>query len=349
MNYPQICRLLAATIGVLALGFIISMGVGFFYGDPVQESQAYMGWMTALFIAVGLLAIFHALAKKPSPALVRREALCAVGLGWLVAIFITAIPFRTIVPDCSWANAIFEGTSGLTTTGSTVFGDVESLPKSLLFWRSLSQWIGGIGVIVVFVAVLSSLGVSAKVLYSSESSAKPVDMDSARIQETAVQVIRLYLGLSAISIYVLWLAGMPVFDAICHGFSAIATAGFSTRNGGIAAFNNPAIEWALIVIMILGATNFFYMLYAVRGRWYEVRNNEEFRTYILILGGVSLLITWILFETSSWPFSEALRHATFQVTSFITTTGFSSKNFALWVGGAQTFLVLLMFVGGCSG
>ena len=195
------------------------------------------------------------LGRRGGTAIFHKEALAVIGLGWLLASLIGAVPYYLSIEKLSFADAFFESASGFTTTGASVFARTETLPGALLFWRSLTQWIGGLGVVVFFVAVLSFLGAGAKVLFSREYSGSSADLFDGRMQTGALRIMVLYLALSALCAVAFRLAGLGWFDAVCHMFTTVSTGGFSTLSGSLGAFENPAVEWVAVVFMVLCGTS----------------------------------------------------------------------------------------------
>lgn len=298
-----------------------------------------------------LSASLHWLSGRGDRKFFRREALCAIGVTWILCTLIGAVPYYLIVDGCSPAAAIFEAASGLTTTGATNFAHFDEFPPSLLFWRSLSQWVGGLGVVVFFVALLSSLGAGAKILFTNESSATSADFDQGRIQSGALQLVLYYLVLSALCIGAYQLAGMSWFQAINHGMTTIATGGFSTESNSIEAFNSPCIEWICIGFMLLGGTTFFHAIRLIKGRPPAWKQWDEVLTFYSLVVVASCAFAWILVQDPDPTVAllPTLRSALFQAVSILTTTGYSSTDFNHWQLSAQLLLLGLMVVGGCSG
>ena len=350
MNFRLIFKLLGTITTALMFAFIICLSVSFFYWGDLRERHAMHGWILTIAITAVITILLLFLGKNPKHHILRKEALCVIGLGWILASLIGALPYLLILPNCPITNAIFESSSGLTTTGASVFSDVESFPRSLLFWRCMSQWIGGLGVVVFFVAILSFLGAGAKILYSHESSAQATDIDASRIQKGVFSIIGLYLFLSAMSATLFYLAGMSPFNAICYMFTALSTGGFATYNSSVAAFNSAHIEWALIVVMLIGGTNFFVLMRILQRKLSDVKSNEEVKIYYILTFCFTAAIALILaFNFPKAALEKDIRQSAFQVVSIITTSGYSSANYELWPPVCHTLLLTLMLIGGCSG
>jgi trk system potassium uptake protein TrkH len=332
----------------LSAAFALCAGVGLGFGESIHD-ESVQAFLLTTGIALGLAALFHLFAGKRETKLFRREALCAIGLSWILATLIGALPYA-LTSHSDISDAIFESASGLTTTGATAYPNFFEFPKSLLFWRSLSQWVGGLGVVVFFVAVLSSLGAGAKILFSNESSGTSADFDHGRIQSGAFQLMVFYLGISFLCTFAYKLGGMDWFQAINHAMTTVATGGFSTEAASIEQFQSPAIEWIAVVFMALSATAFVYMIRLLRGQTHILRqNNEVWWFYGILAVSIGLLTLYLVELTGALPSHESVRMAAFQAVSIMTTTGYSSTDFDEWLPPAKMLLIILMFIGGCSG
>lgn len=351
MNYTIIFRLLALIQLAICLALVVSFSVGFLYPTDPGEEIAVRGLEWAAAISLFLAILFFLFGRKGKATIFHKEALAVIGLGWLMASAVGAIPYYFSVPGLTVASAFFESASGFTTTGASIFGEVTGLPHALLFWRSLTQWIGGLGVVVFFVAILSFLGSGAKVLFSREHSGSAGDFSDGRMQKGAFRIMMLYLVISGLCAVAYRLAGLGWFDAVCHMFTTVSTGGFGTLTESLAGFQNPALEWVAIVFMSVCGVSFLLILRGVqRGPKRTFSENAEFLTYAGILVVAALLILGIRFATTSGiGFHDLVRGSLFQVVSIMTTTGFATENFAAWAYPAQIILLLLMFVGGSSG
>jgi trk system potassium uptake protein TrkH len=282
-----------------------------------------------------------------------KESFAVVTLGWLVASIFGALPFLTTGTLDSFADAWFESMSGFTTTGASVFIDVEACPRAVLFWRSLTQWLGGIGIIALFVALISSIGVRANQLFKAEVPGPISDKISPRIRETARSLWKAYVVISLICILTFYALGMDFFDAICHAFTTMATGGFSTKNASIGFYNSPWLQWAVTFFMIVAGTNFALHFLALKRRNLSgYLRNAEFKFYLAIIFVAALLIALDLHQGAGGSLAvweEKLRVAGFQVVSILTTTGFATVDYTLWPPLAGVILLLMMFVGGCAG
>ncbi|MGI9324016.1 MAG: TrkH family potassium uptake protein [Pseudomonadales bacterium] len=248
----------------------------------------------------------------------------------------------------SFTNAAFESLSGLTTTGATVYTGLDALPRSILFYRQLLQWLGGMGIIVLAVAILPMLGIGGMQLYRAESPGPTKDKITPRITETAKALWYIYLGLTIACALSYWATGMTPFDAICHSFSTVAIGGFSTHDASMGYFDSPAIESVAVLFMIISGVNFgLHFTVVSRRRPYFYLQDPEFRMYMFVLGAVSAIVVWVLFSNQTT--NDPLRDGIFQVVSIATTTGFTTKDFSSWPSVAPIVLLLAAFAGGCAG
>jgi len=299
-------------------------------------------------VALGLLLQKAGGFLRNFDSLKRNEGFLIVSLAWMVTAAMGAIPYLFF--GLHPLDAYFESVSGITTTGATIFIDFSLYPKSLFFWRSLSQWLGGMGIIVLFVAVLPQFKVAGRQMFFAESPGPTEEKVTPRITQTAKALWLVYFILTLLEIGCLIWAGMPVFDAVCNSLSTLAAGGFSPHPQSIMGYNSPTITWIIIGFMFLAGSNFALQYQAVARRHLAALiKREEFRGYALIILVVSILLTvaLVINEKSSWP--DSIRESLFQIVSILTTTGFSSSDFALWSVAAQTLIFSVMLVGGCAG
>lgn len=350
MNYPLVSKLLGVVMLILAIAFGVCLVVALSLDLPEHIEITRNAFVAATGSSIFAAVLFFWVGRQHTKKFFRKEALCTIGLAWLLASLVGAIPYLIVVPEVGFAGAIFESASGLTTTGASVLSDLEKLPSSLLFWRSLSQWIGGMGVVVFFVAVLGFIGVGAKMLYANEASGTVSEFEESRIQSTVARLVWVYLGLSIACALSFWAAGMNVFEAINHSFATLSTGGFSTRSASLADFASPTIEWIAILFMTLGGVSFVLIIRLSIGRFHFVRRNTEFLAYLIIIVFATLLIaSTLILDGTTTTIHHSLRAAAFQVVSIMTTTGFATEDYVLWSALPKMTLLMLMIVGGCSG
>lgn len=369
MNLPFIGKQLASLIMVLSGVMLLVAVWGLIqvaFGQSGQEEPATRAMLIAAAVS-GIVggSMWLPTRRRASGFLDRRQAMLLVVLSWVSAALLGALPYlfwNLLVDDPlhefrSPAACLFESTSGLTTTGATTLSDIDGMPRVLLLWRATTHWLGGLGIIVLFVAVLPSLGVGGRRLFGAESSGTQPGGVHPHIRETARVLWYIYSGLTIVLILVLSAAGMNLFDAVCHAFSTLATGGFSTRNASIGAYSET-IQVITIGFMILGGVNFGLFQALLRRRFREALRDTELRVYLAILAVSSLLIAfWIYGSTIVTTTGEreaatagtALREAAFSVTAIMTTTGFGTADFDVWPAAAKFLIVMLMFIGGSAG
>jgi len=298
-------------------------------------------------IITGIILKLYKFSNEPDVN--KKEGYLIVALGWLLMCFFGALPFYLSGFCPSFTDAVFETASGLTTTGASIFNDVEILPHGVLFWRSMTHFIGGLGIIVLTVALLPILGIGGIELFSAEASGPTADRLQPRIKETAKRLWYIYLFLTLLCTLFLLIAGMNLFDAICHAFSTLSTGGFSTKNASIAFYQSPGIEYIITLFMFLGGANFSVLYYFFKGNFYRVWYNDEFRYYLYFTIIVTLVLTVFIQLAKPGDLEESFRHALFQLITVITTTGFMSYDFTFWHPTITLLFFLLLFVGGCAG
>ena len=352
MNYSIIFKLLSIIFATVAAAFGAALGVSMIYAENAFEAGAYESWVAAVAIAAVFSLIFYLPSRNSARKIFRREALCVVGLGWVLCSILGSTPYMLIL-DCSFSDALFESVSGFTSTGASVFGNVESFPKSILFWRALTQWIGGLGVVVFFVVLLSSLGTGAKTLYGRESGSSDASMiDGERMQIKVFKIIALYGALSALCCGAYCAAGMPVFDAVCHMMATVSTGGFSVKNDSFYTYSSLSISWIAIVFMFLGGMNFAVILMILGRKFREAFRNSELKTYALIVSALSLGIFFSTAGFEKFSVSGAFRDFTdsvFMVVSIITSTGFVNDDYQKWLPVTHVLIFFMFVVGGSSG
>ena len=279
------------------------------------------------------------------PELRRIEALAIVAGTWLVVAIVGAVPYVWV--GLTPVDALFESMSGFTTTGATIFTDFDAFGRGLLFWRSLTQWLGGMGVIALFVAILPRLAMGVGQLFFAEAPGPTDEKLTPKIGKTAAVLWRLYAGLTAAEFIALWIAGMSPYDAICHAMTTLAAGGFSPNPLSIAGYDSAAVEWIICGFMFLAGANFALQFRALSRPGLLVRN-EEFRVYSVIVLVATVLVAGFLWQAGG-QFTDTVRQGLFQTLSILTTTGYASVDFNLWGDQTRMILLVLMFIGGCAG
>ncbi len=339
-------RLIIHSIGNILILLALTMFFPVFWS--IKDRSTDLGPLL-VSIALTLIAGFLMRLFKPEGKFGRREGFVIVGIGWVLIVAFGALPlyFSGAVP--SFTDAYFEIMSGFTTTGATVIGDVESLDRGILFWRSLTHWIGGMGIIVLSLAVFALFGKGASMFHAEVPSVLPEKI-MPRLKQTAMALWGIYSLLSLLQVISLELAGFSFFDSLVYTFGTMGTGGFSTRNISIEAYHSLPIEMILAIFMTLAGLNFSLYYRAIQKRSLKVLYSDpEAKGYLLVLAVATCLVAGSLVFGMKLPLLEALRYAVFQVVSICTTTGFSSNDFAVWPPFAQALLFILMFIGGCAG
>lgn len=337
-------HILGVLLILLGAGMLLSLPFSLYFQDG--EHGAIV-WSCALTILAGLA--LRLLRPRHRLQINKRTGYLVVTLGWVGISGFSMLPYLLSGAIDNVTDAFFESMSGFTTTGASILTDIESVPAGILFWRSFTQWLGGMGIIVLSVAILPLLGIGGIELFVAEAPGPTSDKIHPRIQETAKRLWLLYVGLTLAAGVLLWLAGMNAFDALNHALTTMATGGFSTRNASIAHWDNPAIHYIIIVFMLLAGTNFTVLYYFVTGRLKKAWSSQEFRAYALGVAGLAGL-TLLLYIGYQGRISEkVIRDVLFQVVSLISTTGFVTADYTAW-GMAVTFICfLLLFAGGSAG
>ncbi len=341
-----IAYVLAQFLMGLAGTMLIPLSYGVLTGSGDLGAMAGAALITALAGGVVLLTI-----RRPSRELNQREGLLMVVAVWACVGFFGCLPFYfSPYFHHSLTDSYFEAVSGFTTTGATVLGDVEVLSQTLQFWRCFSHWLGGMGIVLLGVAILPLVGHGGMHLYRAEFSGAKSERLRPRIAETAFALWKIYFALTLAEFVALRLAGMNGFEALCHTFSTLGTGGFSTRTASVAGFHSPLIEYIIIVFMVLAGMSFIqhYRCWVER-RPAKMFGDVEVRSYLVLTAAAALTIGVILFWQGDVSSESAFRDALFQVVSIVTTTGFVTANFELWHPLPQLLLLALMFVGGCTG
>ena len=301
---------------------------------------------SSITITFGFLLRFLTKDEKNAEIKKRDGYLIVVG-GWLCMTFFGTLPYLLTDSIPSFTDAFFETMSGFTTTGSTILDEIESLPKSILFWRSMTQWIGGMGIIVLTIAILPLLGIGGMELFVAEAPGPTKDKIHPRIKETAKRLWIIYFSLTALETVVLMFFGLSFFDAINHSLTTTSTGGFSTKQESIAAFQNPFVEAVIVIFMFLAGTNFTMIYFGLKMKFRKIVNNDEFKWYLSAVFILILLLSFYRTHTSSSDFIHAFREISFQVVSIITTTGYATADYTLW-GSFLTFIFFLFLFSGAS-
>jgi trk system potassium uptake protein TrkH len=344
--------IVAKTIGLLLMVFSFAQ-VPPLVVDLIYTEGEYISFLYSFLLTVlgGLVLWWPFREVKKDFRL--REGVLIVVCFWIVLSLFGTLPFLITdsISKLSFSDAFFESMSGLTTTGATVLSQLDDLPKSILFYRQQLQWLGGMGIIVLAVAVLPLLGVGGMELYHAESSGIAKDRLTPKLRNTAIALWKIYVSLTVLCAIGYFFSGMSIFDAISHSFSTVAIGGFSTHDGSIGYFNSPAIEMIAMFFMFLAGINFSLHFLAWNNRSLsDYIKDSEFKTYSMVLiCSTIIVIAALSFNSQYESSSETLRHSLFQTISIATTTGFTSQNFSSWPAAIPVFLIMMSFIGACVG
>jgi trk system potassium uptake protein TrkH len=346
---PIVIRVLSGVVLALGLSLFVPLAISLLYRDGSWESFLLPAAAMASIGGVGLrLIASHARTPR---YVSNRDVYLSVTLAWVVAALLGGVPFLIQGTFDNLLDSTFEAMSGFTTTGATLLSDIEAETPSILFWRSMTQWLGGVGIVVLFVAVAPVIGVGAARLLGAEVSGLTQTRLTPRIADTAKALVVIYLAISLAETVCLLAVGMPLYDAVVHTFTTVATGGFSPKTASIGFYDSLAVEMVVVFFMTASGVSFslYYLLYARRR--FDAVLDREFLAYVVLLVGATLFVWMVLVLEGTYGASwgEALRDSAFSVSSIITTTGFVTADFDRWDTAAKLILVLLMFVGGCAG
>lgn len=336
-------NVLGVLLIVLGVFMLMSVPFAIYYEGGDVEALLCSALIT---IMVGGLSWYFFKTKEN---VAKREGYLIVALGWMAMCLFSTLPYLLSGTLPEFTNAFFESMSGLTTTGASVINDIEAVPKGILFWRSLTQWIGGMGIIVLTVALFPLLGIGGVELFIAEAPGPTSDKIHPRIKETAKRLWGIYVGMTALLSLLLYLCGMNFYDSVNHGLTTMATGGFSTKNASIAHFDIPLIQYLLTFFMFLAGTNYTIIYFGLKGKLLKVWRSEEFRTYVLLLLGSILIITTLVYNFTDLSLEQSFRDSAFQIVSIITTTGFVSADYTSWSPALTLVFFCLLFIGGCAG
>jgi len=351
-------KLIVHILGLLLLFNAIFMGITTLY-SYLQNDGITTGLLKALALNVIVGGLALGLTLNHRKEIKKREGYVIVTVGWLTMVLFGMLPFLFTGSITSITDALFETMSGYTATGASILNDIESLPKSIILWRSLTHWMGGMGIIVLAIAILPLLGIGGMQLFSAEAPVLGGDKLHPRISDTAKRLWLIYVSLTFVNGLLLFVSGMPLFDAINHAMSTMSSGGFSTKNASLSYWNAmPQIQYITIFFMILAGSNFVLLYYAIKGKFSRVFANTEFRWYIGLMAVFVLIVTVSLLRNDIYDgvqiplwttLEQSFRHALFQVVAVITTTGFVTADFTAWSPFVTILFFGLMFLGGSTG
>ncbi len=344
INYKPVIRVLGFLSIIIGLLMLTGLPFSILYesGDAISlVASAFAAILTGLPLLL--------LTRKGDKGIRKREGYLIVALGWLTMVTISMLPYLFSGVLSSVTDAFFETMSGMTTTGASVLTDIEATPKGILYWRSLTQWIGGMGIIVLTVAIFPLLGIGGIELFVAEAPGPTSDKLHPRIQETAKRLWLIYVALTALLTFILYFSGMTFYDAINHAFTTMATGGFSTKNASMAYFDVPHIQYIITLFMFIAGTNYTVIYLGLNGKFKRVWESDEFRFYVILVVLLTILITISVMNHSGNGLEKSFRDSIFQIVSLITTTGFVSTDYTQWSPGLTMIFFILMFLGACAG
>ncbi len=344
INYRPIFRVIGVLL--LIIGFLMLTGLPFsFYFD----SGDHRALIYSALICLGAGLPLWLYRWPGGGAIKKREGYLIVAMGWLAMITASTLPylFSGLIP--AFPDALFESVSGMTTTGASVLTDIEAAPAGILYWRSITQWIGGMGIIVLTVAIFPLLGIGGIELFVAEAPGPTSDKLHPRIQETAKRLWLIYVSLTALLTLILYGAGMTFYDAINHAFTTMATGGFSTKNASMAHFDQPAMQYPIVFFMFVAGTNYTVIYLALKGKFSRVWRSDEFRAYLFLVAVFTVIVTFAVYQATELPLEKSFRDSIFMIISLVTTTGFVSADYTGWTSGLTMFFFILMFLGACAG
>ena len=355
MRYRTLLNILGALIAIIGITMVITNFISIGFGETDRDLN---GFLVSALICIGIGLPVWAFTRH-NKSLTNRDGFAIVTFSWIITAVAGALPFYFSGSIPNITDAFFEAMSGVTTTGATIIGNpstlphlpngIESLPHGILFWRSFLQWIGGMGIVVFYIAILPMLGVGGVQLFKAEVPGPVADKITPRVRETAKILWMVYSGFTAVQILLLCITGMPWFDSICHSFTTMPTGGFSTKNASIGHYDSAAIQYTIIFFMFLAGINFSLHFHAITGNFKSYSRDKEFLTYF----GIIIVIAFLIFISISvdgdeWT-EKHFRDSLFQTVAILTGTGYCTADYELWTYFAQFMILFMMFFGGMGG
>jgi len=344
LNFKTIFNVLGLLLIIEGVAMALAIPVSLYYGE-----SDFWPFVFSTLVALSSGGLMWLVSRTKHKHIGKREGYIIVSMVWIVFSFFGSLPFYFSHAIPSFTDCFFETMSGFTTTGASILSDIESMPKGILFWRAMTQWLGGMGIIVLSLTILPLLGIGGMQLFVAEVPGPTPDKISPKVQETAQILWGIYLLFTIAETIFLMIGGMSFYDAITHSFTTMATGGYSTKNTSIAAFNSPYIEYVITIFMFIAGANFTLAYYAMKLNFRKIWQNEEFKNYLFIVLIFTATIATTLYFTSSMKGEASFRTALFQVVSLITTTGFATADYLTWVPVLSVICFVLLFFGGSAG
>lgn len=343
IHFKEIAKILGVLLVLIALLMLPGAAISVYFGEtpwPILTSAV-------ITLIVGMM-LFLSFSKEDRN-IRKREGYLIVALSWVFMAGFGMLPFFFSEEVVTFEDALFETVSGFTTTGATILTDIEAIPKGLLFWRSMTHWIGGLGIIVLTVAIFPLLGIGGIELFVAESPGPTSDKVHPRISETAKRLWYIYVGLTVAACLLYWAGGMTLFDAVNHSLATMATGGFSTKNSSMAFYDSAFIQYTAIFFMFLAGTNFTVIYFALVGKFKNVLRSDEFRVYTVALIVIAVGLTIPIYTNGGGDLELSFRNALFQVVSLVTTTGFITDDYTQYSQGVTFVFFMLLFLGASAG
>ncbi|HIJ57761.1 MAG TPA: TrkH family potassium uptake protein, partial [Deltaproteobacteria bacterium] len=341
MRWKFIFQVVGILILFLGLTMVFPLVVGIIYKDG---SVTPILWSMGMTVIIGL-SVYFIFRRSKVETVTQREGIAVVAFGWIAVGLFGALPFHLDGTFGTFVDAFFESVSGFTTTGSSVMTNIETVSKGLLFWRAFIQWLGGMGIIVLSIAILPFLGVGGMQLYKAEVPAPVPDKLKPRIRDTALILWKVYALFTLVQVILLMFGGMDLYDSLCHTFTTMPTGGYSTKNASIAHYDSIYIDTVIIIFMVIAGINFSLHYQLIRGRPLVFWKDPESRFFLITVIFLIALVSFNIFGTVYDDIGQAIRYGAFQVVSIITTTGYATADYEKWPAMSQLILLLCMFLG----
>ena len=345
MNFRIVIQIIGFLLFLTGIFMLFGIPFSIYYGDSDILTLLISGLITSL---VGIV-MWLVNKKYDKQEISKRDGFLIVTLGWVFMSAFGALPFVIQGSIPSYTDAFFETMSGFTTTGASILKDVELLPHGILFWRSMTHWIGGMGIILLSIAILPILGIGGMQLYQAEVAGPTKDKIHPRVRETAKRLWAIYVFFTFAETGLLLFGGMSLFDALCHSFGTLATGGFSTKTQSVAFFNSAYIEYVILFFMFIGGTNFTLHYFALHGKIKSYFKDDEFKFYLSLIVITVTLLTIYLIIANATPVEKTYRNVSFSILSILTSTGFATADYELWAPFASTFFLIMLLLGACAG
>ncbi len=345
MNYKMIGKFMGIVLIIEAALLLAPMTVSLIYGESVMPFLYTIG-------VIIIPALPTLILKPKNKRIYAKDGFICVSMSWILLSLFGALPFVFSGAIPNFIDALFETVSGFTTTGATILTEVESLPRGILFWRSFTHWIGGMGILVFMLAFLKGADGNVIFIMRAETPGPQKSKLVPKLRDSSLILYVIYLSFTAVQVIVLLIAGMPLYDSLVNAFGTMGTGGFSVLNNSIAGYNSPAIEWIMAIFLFLAGVNYNIYFFIIVKKFREIKKNEELRAYVIITLVSTALIAMNLFTSASTVYNalpKAIRDAFFQVTSIMSTAGFTTADFSLWPNLSQSVIFILMFIGACAG